>query len=60
MTEDEGGFLVDTEMVIVYTSRILIMKEHIPFCREFSILSVGYRVASDFEKKTRLLKDSAF
>ena len=47
-------------MEIVYTSRILIMKEHIPFCRELSILSVGYRVAVDFEKKTRLLKTQLF
>ena len=31
----------------VYTSSVVIIKEHIPFCREFSILCIGYRVVVD-------------
>ena len=33
--------------MVVCTSRVVIMKEHIPFCREFRILSIGYKVAVD-------------
>ena len=32
---------------VVYTSRVLKMKEHKPFFREFSILCIEYRVAID-------------
>ena len=43
------GFLAEIEGVIVYTSRVGIMKEHIPFCREINILCIGYRAAVDHD-----------
>ena len=33
--------------VAVYTNRIVKMKEHLPFCREFSILCIEDRVVAD-------------
>ena len=38
---------MEIEEVIVYTSMAAIIKEHIPFCREFSIFCIGYRVVVD-------------
>ena len=35
------------EGVVVCTNRVVIMKENIPFFREFSIVSIRYRVAVD-------------
>ena len=48
----------------VYTNRIVKMKEHLPFCREFSILCIEDRellliLLFNFEKEPAL-KDSAF
>ena len=49
--------------MVVYTSRVVIMKEHIPFCKKHSIRCIGYSVLltvlSNFERKPAI-KDSAF
>ena len=39
--------MVEIEGVVVYTSRVVIMKEHIPFCKKLSILCIGYSVVVD-------------
>ena len=39
--------MVKNEGVVIFTSRVVIMKKHLPFCRELSILCIGYRVVVD-------------
>ena len=48
--------MAEIEGVVVYKSRVGIMKEHIPFCREINMLLT---VMCNFERKLAL-KDSAF
>ena len=33
--------------LVVFTSRVVKMKEYLPFCREFNILCIEYRVVVD-------------
>ena len=47
MTEVEEQFLVEIVALVVCTSRVVKMKEHLPFCREFSILCIEDRVVAD-------------
>ena len=47
LTEVEEQFLVEIVALVVCTSRVVKMKEHLPFCREFSILCIEDRVVAD-------------
>ena len=47
MTEVEEQFLVEIVALVACTSRVVKMKEHLPFCREFSILCIEDRVVAD-------------
>ena len=40
-------FLFEIVVVVVCTNRIVKMKEHLTFCREFRILCIEDRVAAD-------------
>ena len=64
MTEVEEQFLVEIVALVVCTSRVVKMKEHLPFCREFSILCIEDRVVANFMlsnfEREEALKDSAF
>ena len=54
--------MVDIIGVVVCTSRVVKMKEHLPFCRQFSIVlkkELLLTVLSNFERESAL-KDSAF
>ena len=55
--------MVEIEGVVACTSRFVLMKEHVPFGREFIILCIRYRVVvdrfSNFKRK-QALKDSFF
>ena len=39
--------VVDIVVVVVCTSRVVKMKEHLPFCKEFNTLCVEERVVVD-------------
>ena len=39
--------MVEIEGVVACTSRFVLMKEHVPFGREFIILCIRYRVVAD-------------
>ena len=39
--------MVEIVAVVVCISRVGKMKEHLPFCREFSILGIGDRAVVD-------------
>ena len=47
MTEVEGLFLVEIVALVVCISRVVKMKEHLPVCREFSILCIEERAVVD-------------
>ena len=47
LLKGRNKFLVEIVGVVVYTSRVVKMKEHLPFCREFSILCIEDRVVVD-------------
>ena len=42
-----NGFFVEIAGVVACTSRVVKMKEHLSFCREFSLLCIEDRVAVD-------------
>ena len=42
-----SGFLIEIAEVVICTSRVLKMKEHLLFCREFRTLYIEDRVAVD-------------
>ena len=48
MTEVEEQFLVEIVALVVCTSRVVKMKEHLPFCREFSIRCIEDRVTVNY------------
>ena len=61
MTEVEKQILVEIVGVVTYTSKVVKMKEHLPFGRESSILCTEDRVVVDHPccltlKKNRPLK----
>ena len=39
--------MAEIGVVVIYTSRVAKIKEHLPFCRKFSILCIEDRVAVD-------------
>ena len=39
--------MAEIGVVVIYTSRVVKIKEHLPFCRKFSILCIEDRVAVD-------------
>ena len=47
LTEVEERILVEIVGVVACTSRIVKMKENLPFCKEFSILCIEDRVVID-------------
>ena len=47
LTEEEERFLVEIIVLVVCSSRVVKMKKHLPFCREFSILCIEDRVVVD-------------
>ena len=47
MTEVEEGILGGVCRVVVYTSRAMKIKEHLPFCKEFSTLFIEDRNVVD-------------
>ena len=47
MTEVEKRFLMKIVGVVVCTSGVVKIREHLPFSREFSIFFVEYRVVFD-------------
>ena len=53
--------MAEIEGVVVCTSRVVKMKEHLRFCGEFSILCIEFLLTmlSNIEREA-VLKDSAF
>ena len=47
MTEEKELFLGKIGALVVSTRWVVKMKEHLPFCREFSILCIEDRVVAD-------------
>ena len=46
-TEIEEWILGGDCRVVICTSKVVKMKEHLPYCREFSIICIEDRVAVD-------------
>ena len=63
LTEVEERFMVEITSLVVCSSRVVKMKEHLPFCREFSILCIEdellLTILSNFEREVAL-KDPVF
>ena len=47
MAEVEGQFLVEIVWVVVCAVRVVKMKEHLPFCKEFRMLCIEDRIFFD-------------
>ena len=47
ITEMKSRFLVEILGVIVCASRVVKMKQHLPFCREFRALYIQDRIVVD-------------
>ena len=47
LTEVEGRMLMEIIGVVICTSRVMKMRENLPFCKEFSILYMEGRVSVD-------------
>ena len=45
--KQRNGFLVEIVALAAWTSKVVKMKKHLPFCREFGILCIEDKIAVD-------------
>ena len=45
--KQRSSFLLEIVALVAWTSKVLKMKKHLPFCREFGILCIEDKIAVD-------------